>query len=158
MGIAQVVAGKSKDPSTKVGAVIVDRDNRVVSTGYNGFVSGCNESVLSYDRPMKYHYVIHAELNAIIQSKIDLRGCKMFTTYAPCVNCLKHILQSGIREVFYEDSSIMKRTDYLENIAIVNLIRATGATIMSVSSRMRLEEEIRAYHDSKSPVHDKGED
>lgn len=152
MGIARSVALKSKDTSTKVGCVLVDKNNRVISTGYNGFVAGCDESLLSYERPMKYHYIIHAELNSILSAKCDLTGCRAYTTFAPCVNCLKHLLQSGIREVFYEDSSIMKRTDFYENVAIVNLIKSTNATVMSTSTRMRLEEEIELFHSTKKEV------
>lgn len=145
MSIAKAVAQKSKDPSTKVGTVIVDPSNRVVSTGYNGFVAGCDESVLSYERPEKYLYVIHSEVNAILQAKINLDGCKMFTTFSPCVNCLKHILQSGVRHIYYEDSSIMRRTSFAENKAISNLIKSTGATVMSTVTRLRYEEEIAQF-------------
>ena len=73
MGIARAVAMKSKDPKTKVGAVIVDADNRIVSTGYNGMPYKCDESKLSWERPHKYHYVIHAEMNAVLNARRDLR-------------------------------------------------------------------------------------
>lgn len=101
INIAKVVALKSKDPSTKVGAVIADSDNKPVSFGFNGFLAGANESFMTHDRPMKYHLVCHAEMNALIFARRNLNGCKVYCTHDPCVNCLKHLLQAGIREFVY---------------------------------------------------------
>ena len=102
IGIAEQVALKSKDPSTKTGTVIVDKDYRPVSFGYNGFISGCDENKMTQERPMKYHLVLHAEMNAILFSKRDLNNCILYTLYAPCQNCLKHILQVGIKRIIYK--------------------------------------------------------
>jgi len=102
--IAQVVASKSKDPSTKVGCVIVDSEHRPVSFGYNGFVSKCDESYMTYDRPMKYKLIIHAEMNAILfADRNALRGATIYCTHQPCETCLKHILQCGIKRIVYDD-------------------------------------------------------
>lgn len=102
LNIAEQVALKSKDPSTKTGCVIVDEQYRPVSFGYNGFIAGCNESKMSQERPLKYHLVLHAEMNAILFSRRDLRNCILYTLYAPCENCLKHILQVGIKKIVYK--------------------------------------------------------
>ncbi len=102
IGIAEQVALKSKDPSTKTGTVIVDKNYRPVSFGYNGFISGCDELKMTQERPMKYHLVIHAEMNAILFAKRDLTDCILYTLYAPCENCLKHILQVGIKKIIYK--------------------------------------------------------
>lgn len=100
--ITETVALRSKDPSTKTGCVIVDRKHRPVSFGYNGLIQGADESRLTLsERPMKYYYAIHSEMNAILFSHVDLAGCTLYTTYAPCVNCLKYILQAGITRVVY---------------------------------------------------------
>lgn len=97
--IAKAVSAKSKDPNTKVGCVIVNGDNKIVSTGYNGMVKGCNEKHLWVD---KHKFVIHAEMNAALFSRLpDLRGCQVYLTHAPCINCLKHLMQLGVRVVFY---------------------------------------------------------
>lgn len=136
MGIAKAVAQKSKDPNTKVGAVIVDADNRIVSTGYNGMPYKCDESKLSWERPQKYHYVIHAEMNAVLYARRDLRGCRVYTTHSPCENCLKHMLQAGIRVVVYEDASIVRdRYTVEQKEAIHNLLRATNALCMTMDGK-----------------------
>jgi dCMP deaminase len=128
--IARSVALKSKDPSTQVGAVIVDEDNRVVSTGYNGFISKCNEKDLSWERPMKYHFVIHEEMNAILYARRDLRGCRMYLTHEPCENCLKHALQAGMK-VFYYGQPYDKFTED-QRRAIDQLVKATGAYVEEI--------------------------
>jgi dCMP deaminase len=102
INIAKEVAKRSKDPSTKTGAVIIDEKHRPVSFGYNGFISGCNEDCMTWDRPMKYHLVLHAEMNAILFAKRDLAGCSIYCTLAPCENCLKHLIQTGIRRIIYD--------------------------------------------------------
>ena len=126
IGIAEQVALKSKDPSTKTGTVIVDKDYRPVSFGYNGFISGCNENKMTQERPMKYHLVLHAEMNAILFSKRDLNNCILYTLYAPCENCLKHILQVGIKRIIYKypfvqskvnkDCKTMSNNEQMESI------------------------------------------
>lgn len=139
--IAQAIASKSKDPSSKVGCVIVDSDNRIVSTGYNGFVAGCNESLLSWERPAKYHYVIHAELNALIYARRDLSGCRAYVTHGPCENCLKHLLQAKVRDIYYADASIMRdRSTDEQKEAIVRLIFATQARVFNINGRSYVDE------------------
>ena len=116
-------ARNSKDPSTKVGCVIVGQDNEIVSSGCNGMVSGSDEKYLPFVAPMKYRVVVHAEMNAIISAKQNLEGCTMYVTDAPCEQCLKHILQAGIRTVYYGSTAILKRWNDKEGIeAIKNLL------------------------------------
>lgn len=100
IGLAQYVAQWSKDPSTKVGAVIVDFDNRIVSLGFNGFPRGTSDDLSLYtDRDRKYRRVIHAEKNAMSFAKRDLRGCTLYVTHAPCAQCAAQIVQEGISRV-----------------------------------------------------------
>ncbi len=104
MEIAEAVAEKSKDPSSKMGCVIVDDNKRVVSTGYNGMIRGANESKMTLsERPMKYYFVIHSEMNAILFAHEDLRGCTVYNRVATCENCLKHCLQAGIKRFVYKE-------------------------------------------------------
>lgn len=141
--LSEAVSKKSKDPSTKVGAVIVDQNNTVVSVGYNGFVQGCDESKLSWERPHKYLYVIHAEMNALLFAKRDLRGTKMFLTDAPCDNCLKHCLQAGIREIYYKSADVMiQRGSQDQKNTVKKLIEATGAKVVNVTNGKNIEEEL----------------
>ena len=108
INIAKQVATKSKDPSSKVGCVMVSGDNRPISFGYNGFVSGCDESEMTQERPLKYHLVIHAEMNALMFAGGTVKGSKVYATHGPCENCLKHLMQAGVKEIIYEKPGIMK--------------------------------------------------
>lgn len=106
MGIAMLSACRSKDPNTQVGACIVNDRNRIMSVGYNGFPSGCDDDEFPWEREgsafnTKYAYVCHAELNAILNASGDLRGCKVYVALFPCNECAKAIIQSGIKEVIY---------------------------------------------------------
>lgn len=104
MEIAKVVAKKSKDPSSKMGCVIVDKNKRVVSLGYNGLVQGSDESKMTLsERPMKYYFAIHSEMNAVIFARYDLTGCTLYNRVATCENCLKYCLQAGITRFVYEE-------------------------------------------------------
>lgn len=107
MGIALLSAKRSKDPSTQVGACIVNKNNKIMSVGYNGLPMGCSDDDFPWERTgdeleTKYPYVCHAELNAILNSRGgDLENCKIYVPLFPCNECAKAIIQSGIREVVY---------------------------------------------------------
>lgn len=105
MGVALLAAKRSKDPNTQVGACIVDKNNVILSTGYNGFPVGCSDDEFPWARTgdeTKYPYVVHAELNAILNSGgKSLRGATIYVGLFPCNGCAKAIIQSGIREVVY---------------------------------------------------------
>lgn len=104
MKIAETVALKSKDPSSKMGCVIVDKNKRVISLGYNGLVQGADESKLTLsERPMKYYFVTHSEMNAVLFAHQDLTGCTIYNRVATCDNCLKYCLQAGIKRFVYEE-------------------------------------------------------
>ena len=107
MGVSLLAAERSKDPSTQVGACIIDDQNRILSTGYNGFPQGCSDDDFPWNRDeslgeTKYLYVVHAELNAILnaggKSLVDSR---IFVSLFPCHECAKAIIQAGIKEVVY---------------------------------------------------------
>lgn len=109
MGIAKLTAGRSKDPSTQVGACIVSSDNRVLSAGYNGAPNGFDDDKFPWGRdgnPLetKYLYVCHAEANAIDNFrgyKKEFEGARIYVDLFPCNECAKRIIQSGIKEVIY---------------------------------------------------------
>lgn len=104
MKIAETVASKSKDPSSKMGCVIVDENKRVVSLGYNGMLQGADETKMTLsDRPMKYYFAIHSEMNALIFARRDVTGCTVYNKVATCENCLKYCLQAGIKRFVYEE-------------------------------------------------------
>jgi len=107
MGVALLSARRSKDPSTQVGACIVNDKNKIVGAGYNGLPMGCDDDEFPWEKQgdflqTKYPYICHAELNAILNNiGMDLRGCKIYTALFPCNECTKAIIQSGIAEVIY---------------------------------------------------------
>ena len=106
MGIAALSALRSKDPSTQVGACIVNQDKRILSMGYNGMPHSCHDDEFPWERgeglQSKYLYVCHAELNAILNCNTgSVRGCSVYVTLFPCNECAKAIIQSGIKEIVY---------------------------------------------------------
>lgn len=100
MQIAVTVSEWSKD-STKVGAVIVSKDKRIRATGYNGLPAGVVDTPDRLERPKKYRYIVHAELNAVLQAGRDAEGSILFCTHAPCTECAKAIIQAGVDYVIY---------------------------------------------------------
>lgn len=103
MALAENVAAWSKDPSTKVGAVITRSDNTIASVGFNGFPRGCSDSDGLYDdREEKLDRVVHAELNAILNSHQRLDGCSIYVTHPPCGPCAAAIIQAGLTKVVYK--------------------------------------------------------
>ena len=109
MGIAKLTAGRSKDPNTQVGACIVSKDNRILSTGYNGAPNNFSDDDFPWERdgaPLdtKYMYVCHAEANAIDNFrgyKKEMEGSRIYVDLFPCNECAKKIIQNGIKEVIY---------------------------------------------------------
>lgn len=107
MSVAQLAARRSKDPSTQVGACIVNSQNKIVATGYNGMPNGVHDDLVPWKKEgsfleTKYAYVVHAELNAILNSILtDQTGCRVYVSLFPCNECAKSIIQSGIRHVIY---------------------------------------------------------
>ena len=110
MGVARLTAERSKDPNSQVGACIVSPDHKILSMGYNGFPRGCSDDKYPWAREgdelsVKYTYVTHAELNAILNFRggtTGLEGAALYVTLFPCNECAKAIIQTGIRTVVYE--------------------------------------------------------
>ena len=106
MGKAFFSVMKSKDPSTQVGACIIDEDKKIIGIGYNGFPQGSSDDEMPWDREgdfleTKYPYVVHAELNAILNSIKSFKNCTIYVTHFPCNECAKAIVQAGIKKVVY---------------------------------------------------------
>ena len=141
MGLAHLSAMRSKDPNTQVGAVIVSEDRRVASIGYNGFPNGCSDDEFPWAREgeygdTKYPYVVHAELNAILNSKYDLRGCTIYVSLFPCNECAKAIIQSGIRRIVYESD---KYANTEGTIASKRMLKAAGIELHQLSYKIDLK-------------------
>lgn len=121
MSIAKIAAMRSKDPNTQVGACIVSDQDRILSIGYNGFPNGCSDDEFPWDRTAendydtKYPYVVHAEANAILNFRGDLKslnGSTIYVTLFPCHECTKLIIQTGIKKIVYADNKYEKSEDY----------------------------------------------
>lgn len=98
--MARNAASWSKDPSTKVGAIIVDDDKRVISVGYNGFPKGVSDDERLDDREEKYKMIVHAERNALLFANKDVKNCSIYTyPFMPCSVCAGMIIQAGIKRV-----------------------------------------------------------
>ena len=127
MGVAKLAARRSKDPNTQVGACIVSPENIIVSTGYNGMPKGCSDDEFPWERTgeeTKYPYVVHAELNAILNANgRNLRNSRIYVALFPCNECAKAIIQSGVKEVVYLSDKYLGSK---ENTASKRMLDAAG--------------------------------
>ena len=144
MGLAHLSAMRSKDPSTQVGAVIVDQEHKVVGLGYNGLPIGCSDDEFPWDREggmleTKYAFVVHAELNAILNSTRDLHGCTLYVSLFPCNECAKAIIQSGIRKIVYEDDKYAAADNV---IASKKMLNAAGVELVRLGKRVQLNVDV----------------
>lgn len=131
LSLAHLSGMRSKDPNTQVGAVIVDDKNRIVSIGYNGMPRGCYDDQFPWGREggfleTKYAFVVHAELNAILNSSRPVEGCTIYVSLFPCNECAKAIIQSGIKAVYYESD---KYADSDNVIASKKMLLNAGVTL-----------------------------
>ncbi|KAM8708399.1 hypothetical protein ACLKA7_015381 [Drosophila subpalustris] len=130
MATAILSAKRSKDPVTQVGACIVDKQNRIVAIGYNGFPRNCSDDIFPWGKnsdsdPLdcKRLYVVHAEANAILNSNCtSLDGTRLYTTLFPCNECTKLIIQSGIREIFYISDKYADKPIYKASKRMLNAV------------------------------------
>ena len=152
MAMAKLISKRSKDPNTQVGAIIVSKDDRILSVGYNGLPNGCSDDEFPWARSAKceydtkYPYVVHAELNAILNFRGDnkaFEGSTLYVTLFPCHECAKAIIQSGITRLVYLDNKYNDTEDFKESL---RMLRA--ASIM-IDSYELLENEIIEIGDSK---------
>ena len=137
MSVALLSGKRSKDPNTQVGACIVNKNNVIESIGYNGLPKGCSDDEFPWEKEgemlnTKYPFVVHAELNAILNAKgKDLSGCKIYVALFPCNECAKAIIQSGISEVVYL-SDKYSNTDSVK--ASKMMFKAAGVNLKQIES------------------------
>lgn len=129
LDLSEFISGWSKDPSTKVGAVITDSENRIISVGYNGFARNISDDIRLNDRDTKYKMIVHGEMNAILFANKSLKSCTLYTyPFMPCPRCASMIIQTGIqRVVSYNNmperwSEDFKMSEYLFKEAGVELV------------------------------------
>lgn len=114
LGLAKTVSTWSKDPSTRVGAVLADEHHRVISLGYNGPAQGLEDEGLDRDR--KLMRTLHAEMNAILFARRDLTGATIYVTHPPCANCAATIVQVGIDRVVVAPTDVEFAKRWKESI------------------------------------------
>ena len=135
MGVAKLSGLRSKDPNTQVGCCIVNQNKKIVAVGYNGMPIGCNDKDFPWDvkegslENTKYAYVVHAELNAILNSTQQLSGCTIYVSLFPCNECSKAIIQSGIKEIVYADDKYFGTPSF---IASRRMLEASGVKVRQV--------------------------
>ena len=129
MELAKLTAKRSKDPVTQVGAVIINKNKRVIGLGYNGFIDiPDNDKLFPWTKnsnnyeEIKYSYVIHAEANAILNSTSSVKDSTLYVTLFPCRECAKLIIQSGIKKIVY--------LDYKEDLASLRMFKAANIEII----------------------------
>lgn len=129
MELAKLTAKRSKDPITQVGAVIINKNKRVIGLGYNGFIDiPDNDKLFPWTKnsnnyeEIKYSYVIHAEANAILNSTSSIKDSTLYVTLFPCRECAKLIIQSGIKKIVY--------LDYKEDLASLRMFKAANIEII----------------------------
>lgn len=152
MAMAHLAAFRSKDPNTQVGACIVNSEKRVVGLGYNGFPKGCSDDEYSWERQgdfldTKYPFVVHAELNAILNSIQNLSGCTLYVSLFPCNECAKAIIQSGIRKVVYESDKYCGAKD---NLASKRMFDDAGVEYVQLPGQMEIQITIRPDQEDQS--------
>lgn len=143
MSVAILTSKRSKDNNTQVGAVIVDKYRRIIGCGYNGFISGLDESLFPTSRDIdlpynltKYPYTIHAEQNAILNTVVfDVSGSTMYCTLFPCDNCAKIIAQKRIAEIVYLSDKYHDEPSYIASrllfdAASIKYRQYTGNTLL----------------------------
>uniref|UniRef100_A0A0A9VUP4 Probable deoxycytidylate deaminase n=1 Tax=Lygus hesperus TaxID=30085 RepID=A0A0A9VUP4_LYGHE len=131
MSSAFLIAMRSKDPVTQVGACIVNEENKIVGMGYNGMPIGCDDKLFPWGKTgdalsRKFMYVCHAEMNAVLnKNSSDVKNCRIYVGLFPCNECAKIIIQSGIKEViFLSDKNKVKP----ETVASKIMFEAAGVT------------------------------
>ena len=152
MGLAHLSALRSKDPNTQVGAAIVDENHRVVSVVYNGFPTGVSDDEFPWSREgdvltSKYAFVVHAELNAILNSQRSVRGCTIYVSLFPCNECAKAIIQSGIKKIVYESD---KYNGVDTNIASKRMLKAAGVELVRISNTISIHVEKKINEESST--------
>ena len=137
MGVALLSAKRSKDPSTQVGACIVNEDKRIIGIGYNGFPRGCSDDVFPWGKSdlnslnTKYPYVVHAEANCILNCTTSTKGATLYVSLFPCNECAKLIIQSGIKHIVYMSE---KHKGTNSDLASKRMLDAAGITYEKIQS------------------------
>lgn len=134
MTLAKISAKRSKDPNTQVGAALVNDKKRVIGLGYNGMPDGDDTFPWSREgetQNTKYPYVVHAEINAILNSTSNTEGSTLYASLFPCANCAKICSQAGVKEIVYEEDKYNGTED---NIIAKKIFEKLGIKIRKIEA------------------------
>lgn len=153
LGLAFLVSARSRDKETKHGTVIVDKNNLILGTGYNSFIKGVNDESFPNTRPSKYPYMIHSELNALLNCRVlprEAGGGRAYVTGKCCNHCLQSLIQAGITEIITFD----RRGTMLEDESSLKvhnkIIEQTGIKIRMISYDMAwIKQIVQNYENNK---------
>jgi dCMP deaminase len=145
MGVSILSGKRSKDPSTQVGACIIDDEKKIIATGYNGAPRGIDDEDFPWSREgdfldTKYAYVCHAELNAILNAtKESLKNCTIYVALFPCNECAKSIIQSGIKKVVYLSDKYMDVPAFIASRKILGMAKIELVQMQPTKSSLTLD-------------------
>ncbi|XP_047345261.1 deoxycytidylate deaminase isoform X2 [Vespa velutina] len=152
MAVAFLVAKRSKDPITRVGACIVDNDNKIVGVGYNGMPRGCSDDIFPWEKNSvnklneKRLYVCHAEVNAILNKNSNkLKKCRMYVGLFPCNECAKVIIQSGLKTIIYMSD---KYSHKIKTIAAKRMFDAAKVMYILESDIVEIGYDVQNHNDN----------
>ena len=153
MSLAFLVSSRSRDENTKHGSVLVDSNNLIIGTGYNSWIKGIDDSLIPTTRPEKYSYVIHSEINSILNAKISPReagGARIYVTGQVCNNCFQQLYQAGVNHIIMarrkgtalESEETKKQFDFLvkqtkvkvEYLEVENLLKLNNVFLDCVGA------------------------
>ena len=148
MGVAILASERSKDPNTQVGACIVSADNRILSVGYNGTPNGFEDIYFPWDREgdelnTKYLYVVHAERNAILNYRgniKDFEGAKLYVTMFPCNECAKEVIQVGIKDIIYLDDKYVNTNGVIASKRMLDVCNVKYSKLRLNKSKIKVLE------------------
>lgn len=136
LGLAKVVSQRSHDVHTQHGCIIVDKNNRILGVGYNGFPRGLDDSVLPTERPYKYQWMIHAEKNALANCVVRPDGATAYVTGQCCNDCVIALWQEGIQKIVMADNHGTVLFDESEQIRFDTFIKMSGMKIEKINPNL----------------------
>jgi len=151
LGLAFIASARSRDQETKHGTVIVDNNNIVLGSGYNSFIRGMNDQSLPASRPDKYPFMIHSELNAILNCRVlprEAGGGRAYVTGKCCNNCLQSLIQAGVREIYMANRKGSELEDEASLSIYNQIIEQSGIVVHALDYDLSWIKQIAEYYNS----------
>lgn len=153
MTLAFVASSRSRDQETKHGTILVDKNNIILGTGYNSFIKGVNDASLPKIRPNKYPFMIHSELNAILNCRVlprEAGGGRAYVTGRCCNHCLQSLIQAGVNELIMSNRKGSALEDEKSLEIFNNIVEQTNVTIRFLKYDLKWLKQIINYYDTQT--------